>query len=168
MSEEHRIVSVYGVGGQGKSSLLDEFRRTHLGTQVCIYPWAYLDLNSPENREPPIALLKIRNQLRRFGLDTPTFDIAFARWHQLERPGRELKADYPEFFDDRQGVIEDLADVAGELIAEIPGGGLVFKVLSRLSERYKEWSVRSHSILATLDEFTSSELIDYLPIYFGH
>jgi hypothetical protein len=167
MPGTYRIVSVYGVGGQGKSTLLERFE-DWLRQQDCKIPFAAVDFSAVTNRDALNGLLRVRNHLHRYGLDSPTFDLAFARYFQLNWPSRKLKQDYPELFGAHEGLVGDLAEIAGAVATELPGGKLVFEALSNLSERYNAWYQRTKPMLTTLDELSTREILEQLPTYLGY
>ena len=84
-ADEYRILVWYGVGGQGKSALQDEFgrildRRAKIAKERKARPLGYamLDFKSDENRSIAPALLSIRLQLGTTArLRFPAFDTAY-------------------------------------------------------------------------------------------
>ena len=88
----HSVLSYYGVGGIGKTSLVQEIRRRLREMQPGV-AHAQLDLRSDMNRLPATALLRLRSALRNgHGVRFPTFDIAFAVHWKLTHPHLPLGA----------------------------------------------------------------------------
>jgi len=168
MPEDYRVVNIYGVGGQGKTMLLQEFQSELRKRPRPLIPFASVDFSSPESRDVRSCLVKIRTQLRAYGFSSDIFDVAFARHFTLNNPGRNLKQDYPELYGTHDDLLGELAEITGTVFTELPGGKLVFDVLSRLSERYREWYSSSKPVLAEMEELGIQELRERLPNYLGY
>lgn len=175
--EEYRVLTWYGVGGQGKSRLCREMQaRLQAKGGIAL---GSLNFDDPAHRRLEDAMLKLRGDLRKSGsIHFPTFDLAFARLFALQRPGARIREAYPELF--RKGeseVLDDLIDLAeGPLavVAEgtalvIPGANLVYKYGARFGGRLLEWwsSQAVKTRLAELDALTAPELANQLPKCLG-
>ncbi|TGD41221.1 hypothetical protein EEB11_19310, partial [Pseudotabrizicola sediminis] len=174
--DTYRVLSWYGVGGQGKSALSREFMRlaAEQGDKVAA---ARINLDDLKMRRVEDALLSIRLQLSQsFGHRFGAFDTAFARHFVLTNPGVNIRQRHPELFRGENPLLDDLIDwseagvdalVEGVTLA-VPGLNLLYKYLSRLSSRTREWyERRGKVVLRGLDDFTADELLDRLPSYLG-
>lgn len=174
--DAYKVLSWYGVGGQGKSALSREFMRlaAEAGEKVAA---ARINLEDPKMRRIEEALLSIRLQLgRSFGHRFGAFDTAFARHFVLTNPGLDIRQRHPELFRGENPLLDDLLDwseTGVEMAAEgvslvVPGLNLMYKYLSRLSARTREWfERRGKTVLLGLDDLTADELLDRLPSYLG-
>ena len=127
--DHYQLLNFYGVGGQGKSALCNEFLR--MMRQESDHPplgWADLNFENSSLRQTDQALFTIRLKLRdSTGIAFPTFDFAFARYQRLAYPGSNIREKYPELFRSGNEILEDITNVAGDIIAEIPGLSLFYK-----------------------------------------
>ena len=115
--EQYRVLVWYGVGGQGKSRLCRKMQQ-HLEEKE-VLATASLDFDIIEDRQPVWALLKLRGDLKKNGLHSPTFDLAYLRYFNLQNPGKDIRAVHPELF--RRGeseIANDLLDWREEGIKE--------------------------------------------------
>jgi hypothetical protein len=174
--DEYRLLNWYGVGGQGKSALSREFLRvTH--AEEAKTASAYINLDDHRLRQVDEALLSIRLQLsktlgNRFG----AFDTAFTRYFALTNPGADIRIKHPELFAGENPLLDDLLDfseagieavIQGVSLA-VPGVNLLYKYLSRLSARSREWfERRGKVVLQGLDQLSPAEILERLPTYLG-
>ena len=176
-ADSYRVLVFYGAGGQGKTALCEHFQDL-LAERICKWEldrggarpgFASLDLESPPSRRPDTGLLSLRLQLQdRAGIRFPAFDVAYARYFTLTRPGMSLRDHHPELFREENEILEDLLGVAGDVLAEIPGIGLAYKYLDRWGRRARAWwRERGLEVLAGTDELKAHELLQELPKYFG-
>lgn len=178
--DQYRVLVWYGVGGQGKSRLCKEMQQ-HLEERDSV-AIASLDFENPEDQQPVRALLKLCGDLRKFGLQFPTFDLAYLRYFRLQNPGKDIRVVHSELF--RRGeneIADDLLDWSEEGIKElgkelakeaalfIPGFNLLYKYGSRLTGKLQEWwdSREVKDRLLDLDRYTAAELAERLPLYLG-
>ncbi|MCA0268934.1 MAG: hypothetical protein LCH53_06925, partial [Bacteroidetes bacterium] len=139
---DHPTVLVFtGVGGIGKSALVEELRRIATAPRgsserraqkdgnaaTC---WAGLDFASPEHRSPDTALRYLAQHLHAtYGWAFPTFSLAYAEYWSRKNPDIALQKKNLPFVDDGDllfdilGQIDDLSDKM-----DVPGLGLLTKV----------------------------------------
>jgi len=180
--DAYRVLVWYGVGGQGKSALCRELqrrirKRRKSGKEHIAL--ATLDFDRAEDRSLEQAMLKLRLQLGRDGsFALPTFDLAYARYFALQRPGADIRKAHPELYRTGENeLVDDLIDWAeapAELAMEaaglvIPGANLLYKYGTRLTGRAREWWDRREvrQRLADLDQLTAPDLLERLPTYLG-
>ena len=171
-SDEYRILNFYGMGGLGKTALCEQFtlflqqqkqqRKAALG-------WAKLDFQLPHSRYASEALLSIRLQLAQScSVRFPAFDTAFARYFSFTRPGQDIHDVHPALFKQPNDILQDIESVAGDLIEEVPGVGLIYKYATKLkSEIQRWWQCRGKAILKDLDVLEQHKLLEALPTYLG-
>lgn len=114
LGERPRLLSLYGVGGIGKSRLLHELRRRPRDRKSAT---AALNLQEPDLRSAIGGLADLRSQLGETGVSFERFDIAYARWWQRLHPMQPLSAAPHPWV---QG-----AEIVGEVVGEAFGAGLV-------------------------------------------
>ncbi|HEX2095280.1 MAG TPA: tetratricopeptide repeat protein [Longimicrobiaceae bacterium] len=165
--DRHHVLVYYGVGGIGKTALLQELRR-RLREDA---PWvahAGLDLRDASARLPAAALVRLRAALRDgYGVPFPTFDIAFAAYWRLANPHLPLAKSELKLLEE--------SEIAGEIVSiveDIPGVGLIPKiggVLHRMGRSATEWWRRRGQEelrnIASLDDPNAVE--DWLPTFWG-
>ncbi len=109
-AEEYRVISWYGIGGQGKSALSRELVRI-CDRQKPKVAVARVDLDDMRMRRIDECLLSVRLQLSRtFGHRFGAFDTAFARYFVLTNPGLRIRERHPELFRGENPLLEDLID----------------------------------------------------------
>lgn len=168
--DEYQVLSLFGVGGQGKTTLLDRFARLAQGDGARQRPLIRLDFALPTHRSAIEGLFVVRNQLRMHGVPTHAFDTAFARHFADTRPGRDLRRDHPELYRFKEdSLFGELVDIGGEVVQEIPGGKLAVSILARLSNAAATWYyTRGIDILKQIDGMGPQELADELPYFLGY
>ena len=170
-NKDYRILNFYGIGGQGKTALCEQFtlkleeekkNNKKLG-------WAKLDFENSESRMPANALLAIRLQLAdSCNIHFPAFDLAFARYFSFSRKGQNIQDAHPDLFKGANDILQDIEGVAGDVIDEVPGIGLIYKYLKKLSTKTKNWWQRQgKEVLKDLDSLEQHKLLDQLPKYLG-
>ena len=157
---DHPTVLIFtGVGGIGKSALVEELRRIATAPRgsseqraqkdgnaaTC---WAGLDFATPEHRSPDTALRYLAQHLHAtYGWAFPTFSLAYAEYWSRKNPDIALQKKNLPFVDDGDllfdilGQIDDLSDnmdAAGlGLLTKVP------KLVHRLSTASREaWTRR--------------------------
>lgn len=194
----YRVLVFYGVGGQGKTSLYEHFddqltawtkvRQSEGGQRL-----AHVVLDFEEDKggrflNPVEVLLRLRIALKaRGGFSCPHFDVAFARYFALTRPGVSIRDAYPELFRSQselvsdavgiaekvfgklpEDVLNDIVDTAGDTLSDVPGWGFLFKHANRWRERSREWWERTGlTLLENLDDKKAPQLLQDLPMYLG-
>lgn len=167
--DAYRVVSFHGIGGQGKTSLLDQIVECFDRAEHRDQPFARLDFGQPTHRDPANALLAIRNQVIQRGLRTNAFDVAYSRYFSITRPGRDIRVDHPELFRfGSDSLLAELVDISGSVFLEAPGGKFLYSVLSKFSDPVVSWyKKRGSTILKDLDTKGSRDLLESLPMYLG-
>jgi len=166
-SERHYVLSYYGVGGIGKTSLLREIRR-RLREEHPSVAHAQLDLRDGTSRLPATALMRLRTLLRDgHGVPFPTFDIAFAVHWRLANPHLPLRKSELPFLAE--------GEVAGDIVsalADVPVLGFVAKIpriLHKAGRAAREWWTRRGQVelrsIAALDDPLAVE--EWLPAFWG-
>lgn len=182
--DEYRALVWYGVGGQGKTALQDEFgriltQRHELANHARTTPpgFALVNFDTPDNRSIASALLSLRLQLanttrRRF----PAFDTAFYRYFLQVQPGKDIKALHPGLFSTGSEVLDDIIGLlatTGELGGAVfPGFNLLSKYGSRLAGKLGGkllawWERRGRRVLYGIDDLSPDALLRRLPTYLG-
>jgi len=171
--DDYNVVTFYGAGGQGKTALCNELvnliKIEDLATTSRFYSWAKVDFGNSNNRNIDEALLQIRLKLKRSGdIKFPAFDLAFSRYRARCHPGIDIRTQYPELFTGENEVIQDIVDIAGDFLSEIPGVSFIYKYSSKMNIRFKEWwERRGCELLKGIDELEEQELLLSLPKYLG-
>ncbi|MBN8552301.1 MAG: tetratricopeptide repeat protein [Caulobacterales bacterium] len=177
----YRVVTWYGVGGQGKSALQAEFGRMlerargqWVNARGRRLASGLVDLENPANRNPAQALLSLRLQLAEHGgLTFPAFDLAFARYFSLDQPGKDIRATHPELFRAGSEVLSDVLGLAEDVANVIPGYAFLTKYGAKLAARGAEamqtwWDRRGRALLVGIDELSIDQLAGALPKYLGY
>ncbi len=165
----YQVFSLVGVGGQGKTTLLDQFAQRMTALDCKDRPVCRLDFGLPQHRSMIEGLFFLRNQLRTQGVATHAFDVAFARHFAFTRPGRDIKLEYPELYRFAEdSLFGELVDIGAEAVSEIPGGKLAVALLARASNRIAQWyTTRGVPILSQLDAMHPQRLGIELPVFLG-
>ncbi len=169
-SMDYQVLSMYGVGGQGKTTLLDRFARRLSDPDCSTRPLVRLDVAITSHRDAVDGLFTVRNQLRAARVATHAFDMAFARHFALTRPGRDLTKDYPELFRFKEdSIFGELVDIGVEAADYMPGAGLAVSLLARLSNKVSAWyRTRGVDVLEQLNEIGAQKVADSLPMFLGY
>lgn len=173
-----RVLTFYGLGGQGKSALFNHFRsllrdkqqnQRHASSSQLPVTYAEIDFDANETRRVDQALLKLRIQLQKnSGIRFPTFDFAFARYFALTSRGIDIRQQHPELFRGDNEILEDLLSVVEAGMSLIPGLSLAFKYVNRFGNAFKAWwERRGRKLLVGIDEMSEAELLETLPTYFA-
>jgi tetratricopeptide (TPR) repeat protein len=181
---QYRVLNWFGVGGQGKTALLEEFERNlaarnkiarDLWTKRAAY--ALIDFEVPKNRDIATALLSLRDKLAQTGgLHCPTFEIALLRYFLLTEPGakrEDLKARYFHTGSEALDDVLQLLQTAGEFGQHVvPGFGLLSKYGSRLAGKaahslHTWWTKRGLRAFVDIDSLSQDALLRRLPSYLG-
>jgi len=181
----YQILNWYGVGGQGKSSLLREFQRLMTahnetvrenGAGVRLIP-AKIDFEDERLKRVDAALYSLRRQLAQSsGFAFLTFDAAFVAYHTKTRPGMDIGSTYPELFKGEKDGMMDLIDVLDDPLtvashlasAALPGAGLIYKWGSRLTGKLaKWWKTRGNELIAGIEALQPEQILEKLPTFLG-
>jgi hypothetical protein len=167
----YRILNFYGVGGQGKSALCEQFQlivQEKRKTQGQL-DFAKVDFENSEHRLSINALISIRVQLaNKLKIPFPAFDTAFSKYFTFSYPEKNIKEFHPELFSQPDGVINDLSSILGDIFTELPGLNLLYKYSKGLSGYLNDWlQRRGNNILKNLDKLDGHKLCEALPVYLG-
>lgn len=157
-----RVFNVVGVGGIGKSRLLQEIRQRCTET----YRTATLDLQIPAMRQQEDALAVLRVELGRQGVRFDRFDIAYAvLWQRLHPHLRLSSKDLP-FVDESEALSQVLDGAAGVPVFGTGVGlmRLLGKATSGMRQRQR---IKSDDTLSKLDDLTNAELADAVTYLFA-
>ncbi|NOT26771.1 MAG: tetratricopeptide repeat protein [Acidobacteria bacterium] len=167
-----RVIVWYGVGGQGKTALRNEFERlvsshVELGHPVAL---SVLDFDRPLLRSPIEGMLHLRFELAAAGMKFPTFDIAFAQLFALEYPGEDIRQRHPGLLRGRENeLLSDLLELAEGAKEAIFGVKLLYKYGTRLAGWLGEWwaTVNARSEIGRLQGLPANKLREQLPAFLG-
>ncbi len=153
------VVMFYGVGGAGKTLLLERFRNELDGSKV---PWAKLDFDPQAgggafHTDSAEALIRLRTQ---FGdrVTCPTFDLAYAftRFKQGQDTAPKFRGGDAAGF-----ALEFLLELGDAALADVPGGNLVTFFAGKLGGPLKKRLAESTHAQAFMDRI-SGEDFQYL------
>lgn len=183
--DRYRVLMWYGLGGEGKSSLLRTFVRLgeefnagqkahkkHPGVAL-----AKIDFDDDRLKRIDAALYSIRLQLaQQSGFSFNTFDAAFLSYYKKTRPGMNVQGEFPELFNGEKEAVGDLLNLfdsnvtlLSELAAfALPGAGVLYKWGARLTGKLKAWwDRRGNEVLKNLELLSPEELLARLPTFLG-
>jgi hypothetical protein len=169
----HRILSFYGVGGQGKSALCRKFREILAAEEPHQNLWGHLDFEEVQFRDPARGLLQLRKSLRASGrIKFTAFDVAIAVYWEKAYPAEDVSKALKDLFDDSESPLSTLADNAPdwlELGEQLPAGlGTGLKVLNWVRKKVKERSAkRAVEALRGLELLDNTQILDKLPYFLG-
>ncbi|HEY0007284.1 MAG TPA: hypothetical protein VGB55_01045, partial [Tepidisphaeraceae bacterium] len=159
MRRRHQILNFTGVGGIGKSRLLQEVQ----GRLPATIPSALLDLQVPGLREPQDALATLRSQFGRQGIAFTRFDIAYAVLWQRLHPRLALSREGPDFVASSEVLTAVFDQATG-----VPVFGSAAKLLDRAARAAKRWnSIRHDETLQELDSLSLPQLSDAVTYLFA-
>lgn len=185
-ADEYRLLTFYGVGGQGKSTLLNHFQDhgvDQAGQTFSVwakqhseppkYKIASVDFKDPVFRaSPAAALMELRHGFVSTGIDFFRFDLAFSHYlgKSLSKPG--LEEEYRGLAAKDNSLIFDLISL-GSLIAPPVGPALSIlttlgRHASKLKPKNRAWYLKEGQQLAyELESLEPQALADRLPRYLG-
>lgn len=183
--DSYKVLNWYGVGGQGKSSLLREFQRmiakhnddaNGKKPKTRLIP-AKVDFEDERLKRIDAALYSLRLQLAQSsGFTFHTFDTAFITYYKKTRPGIDIATAFPELFKGEKEGMMDLLDVldgplsiATDLAsAALPGANLLYKWGARLTGKLSSWwKSRGNQVLSGIEILQPEQLLEKLPSYLG-
>lgn len=158
-----RLLSLYGVGGIGKSRLLHELRRRTRHEREGVVT-AALNLQEPEFRSAAGGLASLRADLGEAGVRFDRFDLAYALWWQRLHPMQPLSAAPHPWISGG----ETVAEIVGDVALGAPGLGAVVKLIDGASRRAHERQIRrANESLRELRELSVGELRDAVVHWFA-
>ncbi|MFE4593889.1 hypothetical protein [Streptomyces laurentii] len=153
VADRPRILNVVGVGGIGKSRLLQELRnRTpdHCRT-------ARLDLQLPTMRQQEDALAVLRVEFGAQGVQFDRFDIAYAVLWQRVHPQLQLNPKTTPFAQESE-VLRSILDDAMGLPVFGTAAGLMRLTGRAITNRKRRQRIESDPTLQELDSLSTTEL----------
>lgn len=163
---EYGILSFYGVGGIGKSTLRKELGRILTDAYPEIL-WSYTDFELQAFREAETSLYHLRKNLKeKYKVEFPMFDIAYTIYWQKSHPQVTITKDTLPFLEDGTIVSDLLSHVGG-----IPVVGLlpsIAKAVYKSRNIFKTWWIkRGQRELYDLPSLSPKEILERLPMYFS-
>ncbi|MFF8829787.1 hypothetical protein [Streptomyces sp. NPDC015131] len=153
ISDRLRILNIVGVGGIGKSRLLQELRtRTPDSCRT-----ARLDLQLPTLRQQEDALAVLRMEFGAQGVQFDRFDIAYAVLWQRVHPQLQMDRKNTPFAEDSE-VLSKILDDAMGLPVFGTAAGLVRLTGRAMSNRRRRQRIESDPTLQELDGLSNAEL----------
>ncbi len=149
------VLMFYGVGGAGKTLLLERFRNELDGSKV---PWAKLDFDPQAgggafHTDSAEALIRLRSQ---FGdrVTCPTFDLAYAftRFKQGQDTAPKFHGGDAAGF-----ALEFLLELGDAALADVPGGNLVTFCAGKLGGPLKKRLAESAHAQALMDRISGED-----------
>ncbi len=164
--KEYSILSFYGVGGIGKSTLRKELGRI-LSSDYQDIIWSYTDFELQPFREAETSLYHLRKNLReKYKIQFPTFDIAYTVYWQKTHPQVTIVKENIPFLEDGT-IVSDILSHTGA----IPIVGLlpsIAKAVYKGQKYFKTWwTKRGQKELYDLPSLSPKEILDRLPMYFA-
>ena len=179
--DEYRLLTFYGVGGQGKSELFRYFQDSKTDQddltfsawakkhgplpEYHIAPWSF---HVPENRDPAEALIKLRSALAKAKIDFFHFDLAFSYYLKAASPNLDMNDEYPELFRGDYALFHDAVDIIGAFVPAVSALNILSKHALQLRPKQLRWyQEKGKALEDELKPLDQQELLDKLPIYFG-
>jgi tetratricopeptide (TPR) repeat protein len=164
--QDYNILSYYGVGGIGKSTLKKELGRI-LSTAYSEIIWSSTDFELQAFREAETSLYHLRKNLReKYKIEFPTFDIAYTIYWQKTHPQVTIAKDNIPFLEDGT-IVSDILSHTGA----IPIVGLlpsIAKAVYKGQKYFKNWwTKRGQKELYDLPSLNPKEILERLPMYFS-
>ncbi|MBB4774695.1 aminoglycoside phosphotransferase family protein [Actinomadura livida] len=156
------VFNVVGVGGIGKSRLLQELKQRSAET----HRTATIDLQVPAMRQQEDALAVLRVELGRQGVRFDRFDIAYAVLWQRLHPHLRLSSKELPFVDESEALSQILDGAAGVPVFGT-GVGLLRLLGKATSGRRQRQRIKSDDTLRQLDDLTNAELADAVTYLFA-
>lgn len=148
-----RVLNLVGVGGIGKSRLLQELRNRTPDTCRT----ARLDLQLPTMRQQEDALAVLRMEFGAQGVKFDRFDIAYAVLWQRVHPQLEMSRTNTPFAEDSE-VLSKILDEAMGLPVFGTAAGLVRLTGRAMANRQRRQKIQSDPTLQDLDNLSNAEL----------
>jgi tetratricopeptide (TPR) repeat protein len=166
--DEHKMLVIYGAGGQGKSALKEWFGHW-LNDSSGINPslvHVHLDFEYVErNRQVDEALLGMAEQLMdRHKVPLPCFSFGILRYKKMVHPEKNLENLYPYLFK-LKGLESEIYQEIISLVADASGVLGIGLLLKKGTGKLLEWLKRRdvNKLIGNLDELSASQLLNLLP-----
>lgn len=164
--KEYSILSYYGVGGIGKSTLRKELGRI-LTEEYPEVIWSCTDFELQPFREAETSLFHLKKDLReKYRTRFPTFDIAYTVYWQKTHPQVTIAKDNIPFLEDGSIVSDLIANAGGiPIVGLLPS---IAKTVYKGRNVFKSWwTKRGQKELYDLPSLSPKEILDRLPMYFA-
>jgi len=179
--DEYRLLTFYGVGGQGKTTLVDYFLDNKVDQDNKTFSeWAKTKQNLPNYlissvdfrqnlyQQPQEALMKIRQGFLEAKIDFFNFELAFSYYLKKSNKYHNIETAYPELFRQESSIINDFADVISDFVPGITLAKLLIDKVRKIRPKYLTWLENEGLLLEIeLNRLNPQELLDKLPRYFG-
>ncbi|MFZ3469131.1 hypothetical protein ACODT3_31450 [Streptomyces sp. 4.24] len=153
ISSGPRILNVVGVGGIGKSRLLQELRHRTPDT----FRTARLDLQLPTLRQQEDALAVLRTELGAQGVKFDRFDIAYAVLWQRVHPQLQMDRRNTPFAEESE-ILSKILDEAMGLPVIGTAAGLVRLTGRAMANRQRRHRIEADPTLQEIDGLSNAEL----------
>ncbi|MFI8964245.1 hypothetical protein ACIGO8_19255 [Streptomyces sp. NPDC053493] len=153
VGDRPRILNVVGVGGIGKSRLLQELRNRTPDT----YRTARLDLQLPTMRQQEDALAVLRVEFGAQGVQFDRFDIAYAVLWQRVHPQLQLNPKTTPFAEESE-ILSKILDDAMGLPVFGTAAGLVRLTGRAIKNRKRRQRIEADPTLHELDSLSNADL----------
>ena len=165
-NREYSILSYYGVGGIGKSTLQTHLKEQYLDQdEKSIYSW--IDFDTEANRTPHKALRTLaRNFKQKSNINFPVFDIAYLIYWSKAFPDHNIKKDGLPF-------LEEGSQLAGVVNLFENSGGMIGTALNTLDyivKKSKEFTFDTlvKDELKKLNALEAEEIEEKLILFFTY
>ncbi|MFJ4780252.1 hypothetical protein [Streptomyces sp. NPDC088762] len=153
IAERPRILNVVGIGGIGKSRLLQELRQRTPES----FRTARLDLQLPTLRQQEDALAVLRTEFGAQGVKFDRFDIAYAVLWQRVHPQLQMDRRNTPFAEESE-VLSKILDEAMGLPVFGTAAGLVRLTGRAMANRQRRQRIEADPTLQELDGLSNAEL----------
>jgi len=165
-NNEYSILSYYGVGGIGKSSLQRHLKSTYLDqSEDNIYSWVNFDLEAHRAQHKALRTLA-QNFKSKFKIKFTAFDIAYVIYWSKAFPDYDIKKDGLPFLEEGS----QLSSIVG--LFEEAGGmmGTALGILDYVIKKGQEFSfdMNVQSELNNLNDLEADEVENKLAIFFAY
>lgn len=162
--KEYNIISFYGVGGVGKSTLRKELCRMHVeNDDKSIY--MYLDLNPSENRNLEKGILNLVDSCSA-KVDFKTFELAYAIYYKKKYPNEDYSREKDLISEN------SIVNIGLNILGILDNGitAVTAEIIERASRKFIS-SRTEDDVKETLKSFadsTTDEIEEMLPLFFSY
>ncbi|QOY50989.1 tetratricopeptide repeat protein [Candidatus Sulfurimonas baltica] len=165
-NREYSILTYYGVGGIGKSSLQRHLKAEHLdNNKDAVYSSVDFDIEADRVQHRALRILS-QNFKSNFKIKFTVFDMAYIIYWSKAYPDHDIKKDGLPFLEEGShlsSIVDTFADVGG-----IAGAAL--NILDYAFKKSKEISFDSNlqTELKNLNTLDETQIEEKLPLFFAH
>jgi len=164
-NKDYSVLTYYGVGGIGKSSLQKHLKKHHLDKdEDSIYSWVDFDIEANRTTHKTLRILA-QNFKSKFKIKFPIFDIAYFVYWSKAFPDHDIKKDSLPFLEEGSLLFQ-----AVDTFSEAGGiAGAVLDALDYVFKKSKEFSFDDDIKyeLKNLNNLESDEAEEKLAIFFA-